>query len=302
MAKPKTTTSIPPYIPIFWAEWDGSPDVQRMSLAEEAFYFRFLRKQWILDELPSDPWALSVLLHARYETTTKWLSKWSHLVVKAERKCSEHVVNLESSCSKCVVTLYNEKLRMLKNDVNSGLELGTTKPNINKQKPKLNEDVSHHHHDNTEINVSQAEPAAVESVKPAAVTETADDPDTSKTGKLFYDILVFNAGRKEFKNAANRDAINLAFYELQKTHPEKHVLNVIEYMVNNDHYMLGLKSIGKTDPWDWFVEKFDSMANQMAADEEFKKARKKKAAKGDKPQLEFQKDEYGGYEDNAKTL
>ena len=73
-------------------------------------------------------------------------------------------------------------------------------------------------------------------------------------------------------------------------------------MAGNDHYMVGLKSIEKIYPWDWFVEKFDSMANNMAADEEFKKSRKKKSVKGDKPQLEYQKDEYGGYEDDAKTL
>ena len=144
---------------------------------------------------------LSILLHARYETTTKWLSKWSHLVVKAERKCSQHVVNLESSCSKCVVTLYNEKLRMLKNDVNSGFVLGTTKPNITKVKPKLNVDVSHHNDDDdtdasvkTEIDgINSIKPASTEMVKPASKDTSNDDPDTSKTSKLFQDTLVFNA-------------------------------------------------------------------------------------------------------------
>ena len=70
MAKLRKINGVPPVLPIIWQDWDSDPDTQRMTVAEEGFFFRFLRKQWVLGELPADPWRLSRMLNSKYETRT----------------------------------------------------------------------------------------------------------------------------------------------------------------------------------------------------------------------------------------
>jgi hypothetical protein len=137
MAKQDKLDRVPPYMPIVCCEWKGNRDIQRMTVAEEGFFVRFLLKQWELGDLPADPWLLSRLLNTNYRTTDKWLQKYSHLTVKSLQPRSEHAASLHQECSKCAVSLHNEKLKNYGIDVNLGLPLGTTEPNLTETSPKV---------------------------------------------------------------------------------------------------------------------------------------------------------------------
>lgn len=77
----------------FWAvRWFNSETITKMSCSERGFFIQLIAACWIFGEVTRDPWRLSQLLHVRYETTTKWLHKWSHLVVDGESGCSYLVV------------------------------------------------------------------------------------------------------------------------------------------------------------------------------------------------------------------
>lgn len=137
--------SVPVYIPIFWQQWDGSPEVMSMNVMQEGIYFRFCKKQWVYDELPADPWQLSKLLNVEYRVMKRWMDKY-HAKLAFTATCQrcdsessvtyQQVVSDESAtCQRCdsdmTVKCHNLKLRNLKNDVNSGVPLGHTekKPN-----------------------------------------------------------------------------------------------------------------------------------------------------------------------------
>lgn len=68
-------------------------------MAERGFYISLMCLCWQYQSFPSDPWQLSKLLHTRYETTTRWLQKWSHLVATLESDCSRCVVPQVQVCS-----------------------------------------------------------------------------------------------------------------------------------------------------------------------------------------------------------
>jgi hypothetical protein len=142
---------VPPYIPLIWQDWESSVDCQGMSLAEEGIYFRLLRKLWIVDELPSKPNKLAQKIGVSDARTMKrWLDKYSHLLALEKKHSSECTVNLreiygklpvnslETSC-RCPGNLLSQKLRNLKNDVISGVALGTnqTEPNRTLTEPLL---------------------------------------------------------------------------------------------------------------------------------------------------------------------
>lgn len=124
---------VPPYLPIVWQDWASSLDMQQMTFADEGFFFRFLRKQWELGELPADPYRLAKLLHCHSTTASRWLHKWCRLVTPVQHPCTTHAPVVDHQCSMCVTTVHNKKLQNLKIDVISGIELGTTEQNRTEQ-------------------------------------------------------------------------------------------------------------------------------------------------------------------------
>jgi hypothetical protein len=147
---------VPPFIPIIWQDWDSSIEIQNMSTAEEGIYFRLLRKLWEFDELAGTPRRLAQLIRVPdYRTMIRWLEKYSHLLVVDRQHTAECAGNLreiygkltvnlrETSCE-CPVKILSEKLRNLKNDVNSNVPLGTnqTEPKPNRTKVSASQLVS----------------------------------------------------------------------------------------------------------------------------------------------------------------
>lgn len=77
----------------FWANrWLGSETVSGMTLAEQGVFLRILCAQHVYGPLPKDLWKLSKLLGIRYETTTRWLQRYSALTADAEHASSKFVV------------------------------------------------------------------------------------------------------------------------------------------------------------------------------------------------------------------
>ena len=108
MAKNQINPKGLPWFPFYVAAWLGSPDVLAMRDAERGIYMQLLANVWLYGSVPADPWKLSQVLHTRYETTTKWLQKWSHLVAVVESSRSGRVAVVESSCSRLVVPKLQE--------------------------------------------------------------------------------------------------------------------------------------------------------------------------------------------------
>ena len=151
MANNDKLDRVPPFIPIIWQDWASSLDIQSMSTSEEGLFNRFIHKQWVLGELPADPWALKKLLRVDHRTIIRFLAKYEHLFVGAQKHNSKCTVNVQQGYSKitvdittntvniltdtvslciCPLTLHNPKLRNLYNDVIFKLPLGTTEPNL----------------------------------------------------------------------------------------------------------------------------------------------------------------------------
>lgn len=272
---------VPPMMPIIWQDWDSSVDIQNMTVAEEGLFFRLLRKLWVLDELPADPWRLAQQLGVRdHRTVARWLEKYSHLTVKTQkhhRDCT--VSSLETSCD-CPVILRSEKLGNLKNDVILGLPLGTTKPqqNLNRTEPEPLPSVA------TVRAVSKREPEAGKQPVPeqepkANPTPNPTDLDGSDASVLTNELLNLS-GRREFKNGNNRDESNRAFASLlAKGHTEAFVLTVMRYaLTENPVWTRAIKGTKKVSPWLYFCEKFDDIVDSMELDEEFTRKAKSKVA------------------------
>ena len=81
-----------PWIPIDVRKWLNSEDVTSMSDSERGIYSQIVFSLWLHGSLPVDPWKLSKLLQTRYESTTRWLQKYAHLVVVLESDGSRFVV------------------------------------------------------------------------------------------------------------------------------------------------------------------------------------------------------------------
>ena len=64
---------------------------------------------------------------------------------------------------------------------------------------------------------------------------------------------------------------------------EAHFRNVRAYCFQNERYRRGIKTTAK-DKAAWFAEKFEGMAEKMAADEEFESRRGQKAAAAKVPE------------------
>jgi hypothetical protein len=110
-----------------------------MTTAQKGLYLEILMEQWVYGDVPRSAWQLHKQINPEgaYSTTLRFLSTYSHLLVC--RKCSESWTKEDCKCgeSNSKGKCHNRKLHFLRIDVISGLELGTTEPNLN-SKPNLN--------------------------------------------------------------------------------------------------------------------------------------------------------------------
>jgi hypothetical protein len=146
MSKLTVIDNTPPFVPIFWAAWDGDPSVRQMNVTQEGVYFRLIKHQWVYDYLPADPWQFAKVLHIDYRTGKRWLDNFHKLLIFTE-ECEDchrkSTVKYQQADSECVVnshrtsvSCHNEKLRNLKNDVKSKAPLRTREKEQNRIEEK----------------------------------------------------------------------------------------------------------------------------------------------------------------------
>lgn len=273
MAKQDKLERVPPIFPIIWQDWDSDPDVLSMTTVEEGLYFKLLKKQWVLGELPADPWKLSKLLGIQYRTTKHWLSKYSHLTVKVQRPCSEHAPTMQSGCSKCAVSMHNKKLKNYRIDVISDVALGTTEPKLTKQ--------------------NRSEPLLPQQVEEEAVEEAPETPtpeqekvpeskvDDSKVRKAVTHLLKLLGSPDKFnKKSVCKRWESLIEPKLQNAAVE-YVTGLMDYaLTENPVWVRAFSGLSKRDPMEYFVEKYETIEGNRDGDEKFKKMKKSTAASG----------------------
>ena len=163
---------IPPFLPINWVDWESDEHVQDMSESMEGVFFRILRVLWKYDTFLLDHNRLAERIRADRRNVKAFLEQWGHLFVCSKcggtplRGCGKLGVVVSQACPHCAPsvsqvcsdsapsslrvcscsapTLFHEKLKNYKNDVKSGLPLGTTEPlpNLTEPEPNLNLTIS----------------------------------------------------------------------------------------------------------------------------------------------------------------
>ncbi len=128
---------VPPFMPVLWQDWESDPDTQSMSETQSGIFLKILLRQWQIGSLPRNAWDLARECKIRsYDTTLKFLKTYSNLIVCCECGASWKGEDCECGASKLRGRCENRKLRNLRIDVNSGLELGTTKQKQTKPEPE----------------------------------------------------------------------------------------------------------------------------------------------------------------------
>lgn len=273
MAKQDKLERVPPILPILWQDWDSDPDIMGMSLPEEGFYFKFLKRQWVLGDLPADPWKLAKELKVNYRTTAHWLQKYSYLTVQTQRPCSEHAPAVQLECTKCAASLHNKKLKNLRIDVISDLALGTTEPKITK--PKV------------------TEPEHIAGVEDEAPTQApAPEPEAPTPDSEISKFLLAIAGLLG-KTTVKRSVLTKWEAALQpkvKAHSEAYVLGLLKYALEeNEVWARAFSSLTKQEPVEYFATKFETIEGNREGDEKFKKIRDRKhPAKTTNPEHKYE--------------
>jgi hypothetical protein len=273
---------VPPYIPIIWRDWRSSPSIRRMTPTQRAIFLDILIEEWVYGGFPRDAWALSKQIGAVYRTTLKLLTDYSHLFLCSECGGSWTQVDCQCGVSKDSALCHNPKLENLRNDVDSGLSLGTTKPNStkpNRRKPELAPAALEVQEEGQQP--GQEQPNAVSSREPRPVPASVPNQTPKPTATAFADGSLVNTylhclGKAKLDGITS-DYWNTVFEKLVTLHGESHVRNVLAYCFSNPMYARGAKTT-KTDKADWFAEKFDELAEHITADEEFESRRRQKAA------------------------
>jgi hypothetical protein len=157
----KTTNNamnrVPPFMPIIWQEWESNPDTGSMTDLQVGIFLKMLLRQWVVGSVPANVSDIirECKLDSGRNTVLRFLESYPHLwtcdgcgadFVQTECGCSTDASRTFDGCSTdarrtgSVRRTYRRRTNpTLKNhriDVNSGLELGTTKPNQTEQKPE----------------------------------------------------------------------------------------------------------------------------------------------------------------------
>ncbi len=126
MAKQKFINGVPPFLPIIVEDWVSDPDIQAMTLSQIGIFTKALIRQWQDGSLPRNAWDFAAKIEARYETVATFLQTYSNLFRCLECGRTWSASDCGCGCSKSVGRVENKKLKFLKIDVNSSLDLGTT--------------------------------------------------------------------------------------------------------------------------------------------------------------------------------
>lgn len=275
---------VPPIMPIDWRAWQSSSMIQSMSMTQQGIAFNIMLKQWVNGTVPRSAWDLAREIKADFQTTRRFLLTHSKFLACCECGNSWTPVDCECGASEASGRCQSNKLKNFYIDVNSGLPLGTTEPNLtyteqNKTRPcegvgdgspvPLSVGVTNR----VEVEEIEDETEEVETAE-NLIDET---PNPQHVAKTFMDA--FDLKMKTNRFLWSWDICYEAFTEFLKTHEQSKVLKVIRMAAANPMYKRGAKTINadKQRPWDWFIEKYPDIVDKFEADEEFNKTVRKQA-------------------------
>lgn len=128
MPKKKTDKldRVPPFMPLFWREWQSSPVVRSMTPSQKGVFIDILLHQWVYGSFPRGAWPLSRALGLHYQIVHRWLTQYSELVA-----CCECGVNW--SCGDCECGVSEERgncenLKLKKHSKTVGFWLSGAQP------------------------------------------------------------------------------------------------------------------------------------------------------------------------------
>jgi hypothetical protein len=299
MAKKKKIDGVPPFLPIDWRAWESSPLIGSMTDTQLGIALKIMLKQWVLGSVPRSAWELARQIRSDFNTTSRFLVAHSKFLACCE--CGESWTPVDCQCGESEETgrCQSIKLKNFMNDVNSGLELGTTEPNLTYIEPK---ETSPSEEVDDEVSYSPEI-----GNKTPGKTEEKIESTNAEEGELNAPLVSrvfmekFGLKMKPRKSFFTWDFCNSAFEEFLKTHDQEEVLKVIQSASDSPHYKRGAQTVNadKQRPWDWFIEKYEDMLDKMNADIEFQKSIAKKvraAASGhtvSNPDLHTGKDAQG---------
>jgi len=238
-----------------------------MTMVQRGIYLEILIQQWIYGSFPRDPWKLCKIIGADYRTTVRFLSNYCHLAVCTQCGHSWNASSCQCGCSEKTATCHNLKLKNLRNDVVSGLDLGTTEPKREgKQEPKPEGDVP---------------PAAATPPSgnvPSSSQEQEGIVADSESLKLAQDFWLWIDSPDYCRNCTGRWASQI------ESRPEsvEFVRAALRYATENEFFVTGLKAVirRKEDPVSYLLrDKFENILTSMEVAEAKQKKRREKSGK-----------------------
>jgi hypothetical protein len=279
VAKQDKLDRVPPYLPLLWQDWRSSADVRGMTPAQRGIYLDILIEQWISGDVPRDAWRLSQAIRADYKLTVRFLTKYCHLLVCCQCGASWTPVNCQCGASKSSAKCHNLKLKNLRNDVDSDIALGTTKPNVTEREP----------------NPTETEPLATvpSPSEPVQIIETGKEAPALKP--LAVRFMKLLGSKPEW----DKPAVGKRWEQQAAALGDPaHVAAVMDWAFAG-WWASKIKTVRKTDPMTYFCEKFETMATQM--DGEKQEAAKKQAANNPRSTLKSQDPKYDHYHTTTKV-
>jgi hypothetical protein len=283
MAKQDKLNRVPPFIPLLWQTWRSSPSVRCMTMAQRGIFIEMLIEQWIYGSFPRSAWELSRRIGSEYKATGRLLEKYSELAVCCQCGASWTPVTCQCGASNPPATCHNLRLLNLRMDVDSDLALGTTE--VNPTQPKLREPqlasaspTGRGGGVSTSVVGEYFDQAKQGMAKAAVVEEPTPSPNP------LADQLVGLLGTRAPEPKVYGKWARLLGH-LQDAHGQARYQQVLAYCFKNERYCRGIKTTAK-DKVSWLMEKFDSVAAKMEADEEFE------SKNASKPKVQDNRPEY----------
>jgi hypothetical protein len=280
MAKQDKLNRIPPFLPFLWQDWRSSQTVRRMTHSQRSIYLDILIEQWISGNVPRDAWRLAGMIQADYKSTVRLLENFSEVLVCCQCGASWTPVNCQCGASNLTATCHNPKLRNIRIDVDSGVALGTTEPNLTQ--PHL-----------TEPQLASASQTGGGGISNSVVERYFDqgnkrdgamaEEPTPTPDPLVDDFIALLAPPKP-PCPQTYNHWSGVFGRLVGVHGEAKFKTIMAYCFQHERYCRGIRTVKKQDKADWFYDNFVELAERMVADQEFDARRSQKAAKNKTPE------------------
>lgn len=225
--------SIPPILPIKWADWEGDEHVQDMDVTMEGIYFRIIKYLWKYDRIEFNYSKLAKqLCVGDQRQVRKFMERWGHLFrctecgktparalgTKESGKglgllipCSYCAHALSDPCSCSAPFVLHEKLKNYKNDVNSRVGLGTTQQNRTKPNPTTTAGAA------SESAPLQKKSSLPSKTKVSAPSKTGFDP-LKFDGDITSSAKIEQGGYNEYEGAEVRRILDFLF--VHKVNPK----------------------------------------------------------------------------------